>query len=73
MSDWSTMNTVKDFLAILGYVFLSFICIFSFIAAFMFMVAGPTIVHTIIGTPVALTVLTSAIFGIKKIADSSIV
>lgn len=66
------MNSAKEFLAILGCVFLFFVCIFSFTVAFMFMAAGPTIVHTIIGTPIALTVLASAIFGIKKIADWSI-
>lgn len=33
------------------------------------MVAGPTIMHTIIGTPIALTVLSASIFGIKKTID----
>lgn len=63
------MESFKDFLAILGCVFLIFVCIFSFMSAFMFMVAGPTIMHTIIGTPIALTILSGAIFGIKKITD----
>lgn len=63
------MKSFKEFLAILICVFLIFTCIFSFLAACLFMIAGPTIMHTIIGTPIALTVLSASIFGIKKTTD----
>ena len=62
-------ESLKVFLTILGCVFLMFVCIFSFTAAFMFMVAGPTIMHTFIGGPVSLVILSGAIFGIKKLLD----
>ncbi len=61
---------LKDFLKILGVVVFGFIGIFAFMYAFMFMVAGPTLMHVIIGTPIALIVLAGCIFGVAKIAGS---
>lgn len=63
------MNHLKDFLKILGIVVCAFVCLFSFICAFMLMVAGPTLVHTIIGTPVALVLMAGSIFGASKLID----
>lgn len=60
---------MEEFLKILGIVFLCFVCMFSFIVAFMLIATPPAIIHTIIGVPIALTVLAGSIFGISKLLD----